>query len=506
MVPALVGAASLWVRGMPSTSPSRVSPGMTLRRSLAWSFSQQFWLYVLQFASMVVIARLLTPGEVGVFILAFTVHQFLGAFRELGVGAFLIREPRLTDGKIRTVFGISILLSTGIALVILALRHPLAGAFGESGVAEVLLIVAVTVFIGPLARPAQALLRREMRFDILHHVNLSTKLLGVVLAIWLAWEGFSYMALAWSMLAERVASIAMILAVERRHLRLGPSLSDWRRVVAFGGWLSAANLAGSAAAAGNKFLLGALINPAAAALFDRSNRIPGMVRAGLFRPLGQVFMPTFAKDLREGRSIGPKIEKLVGATAAVVWPAFLIIGMLAEPVVLLLFGPNWIEVATILPWLLAGQAIATCLPQPVQILVPHGRVRRLFALRLAQTVTALTIGAIAATYGLEAFAMSRPLAVGLFMVMLWITIAPFIDVAPRQLARVHAKSLICAIITAAPTTAVTLHYGAGAPVGLLIAALAAAPVLWLAAVHALHHPLRPELMRLSALRFSMLGR
>lgn len=468
---------------------------MTLRRSLFWSLSQQFGMMGLQTVNMVVIARLLTPEEIGVFVIALSLVTILQALREMGLTHYLIREPVVQDSTIRATFGMSIALCTFLALVLLLLRHPLESWIGAPGLAHVLTPIVLVILIFPVEQPAMALIRREMRFETLHHASLTAKFVGVLTSIGLALLGFSTMALVWGLMAEAVLRMVLLSYAEHRHLRLGPSIRGWRPLLGFGLWTSGASLAGQATTEGNKLLVGALVGVGPAAIFDRAARIPGMVRTGLFMPIGRVMLSSFSEDLRSGNNIGPKVEKLTHVTTGIIWPAFAVLAVLADEVILLMLGPQWTQAAVILPWLLLAQAVPALLPQPDQILVPFGHVRRLMALRLAQVTLGLSISYTTLQWGLEVFAMFRPLNGMLTIVLIWIAISPYLGVGFGKLLRGHLKSALVALAAACPVAAWKFaHIGAGSYLALL-ALLAVSVALGLLVVMLLRHPLGAEIYR-----------
>ncbi len=68
---------------------------MSVRRSLAWLMMSQGGFFVLQFSGAVVLARLLTPYEMGVYTAAAAVTGILGILQAFGLTLFIIREPDL---------------------------------------------------------------------------------------------------------------------------------------------------------------------------------------------------------------------------------------------------------------------------------------------------------------------------------------------------------------------------------------------------------------------------
>jgi O-antigen/teichoic acid export membrane protein len=53
--------------------------------------------FVLQFASSVVLARLLTPREMGVFAVALAIVGALSIIQAFGLQSMIVREPHLTE-------------------------------------------------------------------------------------------------------------------------------------------------------------------------------------------------------------------------------------------------------------------------------------------------------------------------------------------------------------------------------------------------------------------------
>lgn len=306
---------------------------LSIRRSLAWSFSLQFWQAALQFITSIIIARLLTPQEVGVFALALAAYILIAALKDFGIGSYLIREEELTDHKIRTAFGLSIAIFWMFGLVVLSIRHTFADFYGVPGIAQVLALISVSFFLMPFDQPANALLRREMKFDTLHHIEFAATVIGSAVSIVLALYGLSYMALGWGYVAAAVSRPVLFLFACPSYVIMKPSLRHWREVLSFGGWLAAGTLFGTAGDQGAKMIISGLLDPAALALFQRASQIPKTMRRFSLAPVGIVLLPAFSKALRENKPISTKLENLIGTTTIILWPAFFVFSFLSEPLI-----------------------------------------------------------------------------------------------------------------------------------------------------------------------------
>ena len=465
---------------------------MSLRKALAWAFSQQIALFILQLIGSVVIARLLVPAELGIFALAMASSSLIGSLRQFGIGSYLIREAQLDREKIRTAFGMWLVVSWTVSIVLVLIRVPLAEFYGAPGIADVLLVVSFSFLITPFGQPAHALLTREMRFDILHHIAVVSSVVGLATSISLAWLGYSYMGLAWGLLASTLTGAILLMSV-RRDLSIKPSFRYWRDVLYFGGYLTGASLTGTANVEGTKFVLGGLISPAAIALYDRAIQIPAVIRQGMFGPFGAVLFPKLAEDVRNDKPIGPVVEKVAGATTMIVLPAFLAIGICSEGIIVFLFGDNWRVAGEILPFILLAHAILAFLPQPDQILTPHGKVKTLFWLRLLGLINNMLLATLGALHSLEMFAWLRPLEALMFVMGTYYCIRSCWGTSLKRLAPLYAKALGVALVSALPAMIVRFEYGVDVPWYALIGAGMSVAGLWAVAIWNLQHPVTSEL-------------
>ena len=460
---------------------------MSIRRSIAWTSSEQTFQFGLQFASSVIIARLLTPDEMGIFVLALSAATILTSLRTFGVGNYLIREARLDLSKIRSAFGVMLAFSWALGLLLILGRAWIAALYDRPEIAEVLTILALSFFVAPFGAPATALLTREMRFRTLHNIGLVAGACGTLLGVSLAFAGFSYMALAWGMLLTTILYALLPMAIMPRYALIWPSLAHWREITSFGGLLSLSQLIGGVNAQGTKFILGFFAGPALVGQFHRASQVPNLYRKGIFGPIGRVLIPAWVKNIREGGSIAAGVEKLIALNTVLIWPVFLALSLIAVPFITLVFGENWRPAGEIFAWILLGQAIISIVPQAEQVLIPHGLVARLLKLRSLSAVVSLSSAAVGASISLEAFAISRALAATFTVAITFLAIRGLIEFGLRRYGMIYLRSAIVAVIAAIP--AGVHRFGAREPMDLLdlLIVIVSCAALWIIGAAATRH-------------------
>lgn len=460
---------------------------MSIRSSIAWTFSEQFLQYGLQFAASIIIARLLTPDEMGIFVLAMSASAILTKLRAFGVGSYLIREPDLDLPKIRSAFGVMLAVSWALGLILFLSRDFVAGLYGRESIADVMGLLSLSFVISPLGAPAAALLNREMRFKLLHNMGIAASAVGTLMSVVLAYLGHSYMALAWGLLTTTSLYALFNMVAMPQYAFVRPSFAHWRDITQFGGLLSLATLLGKVNTEGTRFILGAFLDPAAVAQYARAAHLPNNLRRGLFAPIGRVLLPAWSDRVRQGRSLGPAVEKLISLNTVIFWPVFLSLGLVATPFMVLVFGENWRPAGEILPWVLLAQGILPMLPQPEQVLLPYGKVRRIFNIRCVAALFAISAGAYGASLGLEAFAICRVAATSFLTVVVFFSIRPFIALRPWRLIAVYLRSGFVALIASIP--AAVFYFTDQQTMNLqdLLLIMAACGLLWVGGVAITRH-------------------
>ncbi|MFN4063137.1 MAG: oligosaccharide flippase family protein, partial [Parazoarcus communis] len=80
--------------------------------------AERYLLIALGLASNILLARLLTPEEIGLYSVSIALIGIAQVLREFGIGNFLIQVKTLTDDHVRTAFGFSLVIGVTLFLAI----------------------------------------------------------------------------------------------------------------------------------------------------------------------------------------------------------------------------------------------------------------------------------------------------------------------------------------------------------------------------------------------------
>lgn len=469
----------------------------TVRRALSLTALDAYLSVVLQLASTVVVARLLTPEQIGIFAVAAVFAALASTVRDFGVGEFLIQEKELSEQAIRAALAVNIMVSWGMAALLAALSSPAAVFYGQQGIAEVMRVQAVSFLLIPFGAVTMAWFRREMRFRPFVTTRIVGNVVAFATAVTLAWHGFGYMSLAWSSLAG-VATTVLVASIQRpSHLPVWPSLAGTRRVLSFGKHVSGIYIFAQLGKGAPEIILGKAQDMTAVGLFSRGQGLVEIFNMLVLRAITPVCLPYFASEARaHGTPRGAQLRAMQYITG-VGWPFLAAMAVLADVAIRVVYGPQWnaavnvarilcaaacIEIAffTVKEALLASNLAA--IASRLQIITQ--------SLRLLGLCAAFWFGMIGAAWGLLAGALlGAALSCRAARVHLGLSL--------REMIGVLAPSAAVALICVTPVAALRILFPGPSHLALVtVAAVASGTLAWLGGLRLTRHPIGDELRRI----------
>jgi O-antigen/teichoic acid export membrane protein len=467
-----------------------------IRRALLFTSVGRYVVLAINFVAMAIVARLLTPAEIGLSVIATAAVATAESLRDFGTISFLIQRREVTRDTVRTAFTVMFLMSALLAGALWAAAGPFARLYGEQNLIPYLHLVAVGFLSGAFSGPLLALLRRDMAFGKLATVEVVSTTVAAVLTVVLALLGFSYMSFAWAAPAWGITAACVALLVRPDYWIFRLQLKDWRDIVSFGGYSAATALLVRAAELLPSLILGRIVGFAAVGLYSRAlmlSQLPDRLILTLVRPLT---LPAFSAEVRAGNDLKAAYLGAVGHVAAAWWPSLVVLALLAHPAVEIALGHQWFAVVPLvqitavgyLPYfLVAGLGYS--------IMVSLGAIRQTTIINLIYLPLCIGIVSIAAFFGIEAVALSTIVTnIILVLICLWF-IRSHIAFTWRELWQVTQKSVAVTLCSAAGPAVVIAFNGFRFDISIItgLAAGVVAAVGWLAGLFLIGHPLAGEI-------------
>ena len=470
----------------------------SVRRALAISFAERYALIVLALAGSMLVARLLTPEEIGIYSVSLAVIGIAQVLRDFGIGSFLIQEKELTDDHVRTAFGFSLLIGSTLFIAAFFAAPFAARFYDEARMIDTLRISSLNFLVLPFCSISLSLLRRDMAFKHIAAVNLTAAVVGFVIIISTAYQGFGPNSMALGAVAGNVATgIGAWLARSDRKLLL-PSFVYWRKLLGFGAQNSAASIVTTISMDINDLVLGKVLGFAPVAIISRAQGLMNLFHRDTMAAIRNVAFPAFAKAHREGEELDARHTASVTSVTAIAWPFYGFAALFSLEILRLMFGPQWDSAASLVPYFCLAGATAATSNLVLNAVMAVGRVDLVARAELIfQPIrAALIITAAIIFKSLLACAIAYLLAFALH--------PPFLYFIKQRCIPNHfpalmgglwssAKATLLCLSPAAAVATYASNTGAGAVTTpeLLVAALLTA-IAWPAAIAFTRHPLRDD--------------
>ena len=474
----------------------------SVRKSLALSAIDSYLALVLQIGSTVILARILTPAQTGIYAVAAVFSALASTFRDFGVGEYLIQEPELNDRILRAALTVNIAVSWAMGALLFAAAPWVADFYRAPGVLDVMHVQAVSFLFIPFGAVTMAWYRRELNFKPILIAGLAANLTSFVVAVGLGLNGYGYMSLAWSSLAGVVVTVLAATVQRPAGFPRWPGLTGIGRVFHFGKFASGIYFFGQAGKGAPEMIIGRAQDMAAVGMFSRAYGLIEIFNRLILRALMPAYLPYFARSTREDGSPRRGLRTAISLLTAVGWPFLLFMGVAAYPAIRIIYGLQWLDAVPLAQVLCVAGAVEIIYHPAKEALLAQGQARQgnnlqmiMQALRVVGLLAAVPFGLAGACWGLLVAAVAGAAVSHRYLTRLsgwsaadaWAALRPSLQVSA-------AAVLPFYLVTWAVPIGEHNYIRAGAAAGVVCTGL------WLAALRWFRHPLWDEVVRIVRMR------
>ena len=201
-----------------------------------WSGVSMGVVTTLQFLTLAILARLLSPSDFGLMGMIMVVLGFARLFADMGISNAIIYRQDVAKGELSSLYWLNILAGIAVFLII-CISTPLVVAFYHEPRLNNLMYLAALVFlITPFGQQFQILLQKELRFNQLARIEMIVSFANATVAISLAFCGAGVFSLIWGQLAGTSLRVLLLCYRGWKHWRPYWHFSrrDLKRYISFG--------------------------------------------------------------------------------------------------------------------------------------------------------------------------------------------------------------------------------------------------------------------------------
>ncbi len=468
---------------------------MSVRKSLAWSYGAQAFVFVLTFCVSVIVARLLGPYEMGVFAIAMATAGLLSILSAFGIAPYLMRHESPDAGVLAASFTINALLNVAVALGILgtALIGP---AFGlDRAVRNVMLLLVIAPLGGIFDFLPGVFLQREMQFRVLSLITVGRAVCTSSILLCSAWLGAGALSPALAIVGSGLISTLALNIVARRHVSVRIGLTGWRDITRFG--LQMMSIGGLATLVQrmSDLILGRLLGTAALGVFSRASGLSNQIWDNVYGLSTRVIFARMAEEMRATGSMHATFLNGLAMLTALIWPLLLGIAVLSRPLIHTLYGEAWMAAAAPLSLLMIAQAVVLGFGMNWEVCVLAKRTgwqARIEVTRSAVGLVAFTAGA---WFSLVGAAAARVFEAIVGLLLYGPSMTQMAGAPPGEIGRLYRQSGVLAVVAVGPAAVLMAASGWSPSLSwwAIGPAVVTGIVFWLLMLDRMMHPLFNEI-------------
>jgi len=365
-------------------------------------------------------SRLLAPADFGLVGLITVFSGFISAFSENAIAMAVIRSE-CKQTYYRGLNYLSIFLGIILCTITILLIYPISLFYNNHniiwpGIAIAFLFIGRSVSIVPTA-----LLQKELQFGKAGRILFFSTVVGTISTIIMAYLGASYWSLIWSQYVTAIVSFIILFSAKQavfsktRLVVVRKTFGLARKLI---GSIIGFNMVNYWARNADNLIVGKYYGTSDLGIYNRAYLMLMMPLNLITSIFSSVMLPSLTKHKNNGGDVETEYYFMLKVISLINIPIAFILILFPEPLVRILWGNNWIDVAHLLPYfgeLVLTQTLVSTLASimVLQKLEKHlmytGWINAVFMVSGIIFGATISLTAIAAFYSLSYIVLVLPL-------------------------------------------------------------------------------------------------
>jgi polysaccharide transporter, PST family len=301
-----------------------------------------------QVVSTIVLARILVPEDFGLVAMVSAITGYVAIFVDLGTRDAVAQHPRINTGEASALYWITSATGLAVALLTVICAPLIASFYGAPKLTAITMAMAVPIMLSGLYYQQYALMRRALMFRKLAIIDVSGNVIGTALAIFLAHLGYGYWALVWK------PAVTAFVTASGVWVSCGwwpgrPTLTqDVKAMIRFGLNVTGFTIADTISRAMDRVALGHNFGARELGFYQNAMNVYENAVNISSSPLHNVASATLSKLRDDEDALRGAWSTALSSLTFFVAPAFAVLAVVGQDLVVLLLGPKWKAAGVIL--------------------------------------------------------------------------------------------------------------------------------------------------------------
>jgi len=362
----------------------------SIKINLFWNTLNTVGRLGISFVATIVLARLLTPDDFGIWGLLAIFISISELLSDSGMGGYLIKKRNLKPIDYNTLFVYNLIVSSILYATIWLTAPIIAEFYNNDEIIPAIRVASLAILFQALGITPTNKLLKEMRFKELAMVALGSGFISFVVAIILAYNHFGY----WSLIIQHITATLFssigVYAFSKHLPSFDFSFRIFKEQFGFGINLMGGNLLNSLSTNLGNNVIGKYFSLSLTGLYVQASKLQGISTSMISSIVDKTFFPHFANINDNLKQIHIKGHELTRRMFAYCFPLFLVVIFFAEFIVNIVLGAQWTDSTPMLQILMIASFPALGKAMNRNILKSTGHTHAIFLIELYSTIVLIS--------------------------------------------------------------------------------------------------------------------
>lgn len=313
----------------------------------------------LAFLKIVVLARVLSPLQFGIFGIASLMLSLLETLTETGINIVLIQSRRDLSEYINSAWVVSIIRGLIIAVLIIISAPFIASFFHTPEALGILLFISLVPFVRGFINPAEVKFQKELTFHLQFWFTSGLFLIDAITAIIFVLLTHSVYSLVWGMLISALCEVILSFALIKPRPKFAIEKIYFKEIFHKGIWVTTYTIFNYIAENADNAVVGRVMGATSLGFYQMAYKLSILPMTEVSNVVSSVAFPVYARIGEDGK----RLQKAFLKTLALVFFGSAILGLVifAFPgfVISVLLGDKWLSIIPVLQVLIIYSVLRT---------------------------------------------------------------------------------------------------------------------------------------------------
>lgn len=310
--------------------------------SLFWKLVERGGYSVAQLLVQIVMARLLAPEQFGALAIMLVFVNVGNVIVQSGLNTALVQVPHADGKDCSTVFWLSFAVSTALYAVVFSCAPLVAGFYGLPGIVWPLRALGLILVVNSFNAVQVAIVQRALEFRKVFNATIASVAVSGALGISCALAGGGLWALVAQQLSYQLANCAALALQVRWRPRAVFDAGRARTLFSFGWKLLVSGLLEQGYQSLSDLIIGKQFSASSLGLVSQGKRYPQAVGSLLDGAIQPVMLSAVARVQDDVAYVKRLVRRALKTSTFLIVPSMTLFALVAEPVVRLLLGEQWL--------------------------------------------------------------------------------------------------------------------------------------------------------------------